>query len=139
MCMSIRIDCTAAGERIEKENKKTMTNEEYTAYIQSDKWKAIAKKRMEIDQHRCCMCGCRGTVLNPLNVHHLSYKSLGHEENRVYQDLVTLCFCCHKATHNLMDRQTDPNGRHGWKDSPHIPQIHVFNINGSIEHKEVKV
>lgn len=114
-----------------------MTNEEYTAYLQSDKWKAIAKRRMEIDGNRCVMCGSRGTTANPLNIHHLSYKYLGNEENRVFQDLCTLCFSCHKQTHALMCRKTAPN-RNGWKDRYDIPAVSVFTLTGeTIESKEV--
>lgn len=109
-------------------------NEKYRKYLQSDTWKAISRKRYEIDGYKCCMCGCCGTSLNPLEVHHLSYRHLYHEENRIYEDLITLCHCCHKQIHRAMERITSPDGRKGWKDA-RIPQIHVFNINGSIEYK----
>lgn len=110
----------------------------YEAYLKSDKWKAIAKERMEIDNHKCCACGSRGTTANPLEVHHLSYKYLYEEEKRIYQDLVTLCHLCHKQTHAIMNRQTDPNGRHGWKDNSNIPAISVYTVAGeTIEGKEV--
>ncbi len=108
-------------------------NEKYRKYLQSDKWRAIAKKRMQIDGYRCVMCGSAGTTGNPLSVHHLSYKWLYQEENRIYQDLETLCFCCHKQIHRAMERITSPDGRRGWKDA-RIPQIHTYNINGSIEY-----
>ena len=43
---------------------------------------------MIIDKYECQCCGCRGTVANPLEVHHLSYGHLYHEETRIYEDLV---------------------------------------------------
>ena len=52
------------------------SNEQYLKYLQTDEWKAIAKKRMEIDKYTCQCCGCKGTAQNPLEVHHLSYKYL---------------------------------------------------------------
>lgn len=114
-----------------------MTNEEYTAYLQSDKWKSIAKRRMEIDGNRCVMCGSRGTTANPNEVHHLSYKYLGHEEERIYQDLVTLCHACHKQVHALMCRKTAPN-KCGWKDRYDIPAVSVFTLTGrEMQSKEV--
>ena len=115
-----------------------MNNAQYREYLKSDKWKAIAKRRMEIDGNACVMCGSRGTTANPLECHHLSYKFLGHEEERVYQDLVTLCHADHKAVHALMNRQTDPNGRHGWKDNSSIPAVSVYTLTGEeLESKEV--
>ena len=132
---SIRIDCNIAAGT---EDISLMDNEQYKAYLQSDKWKQIAKRRMEIDGNACVMCGCRGTTANPLEVHHLSYKYLYHEENRIYQDLCTLCHACHKQVHNLMCRKTAPD-RNGWKDRYDIPQISVFTLTGeTMESKEVK-
>lgn len=109
-------------------------NERYRQYLQSDKWHELATRRMQIDDYICQMCGCKGTTNNPLEVHHLSYRHLYAEENRIYEDLITLCHCCHKQIHKAMERITSPTGRRGWKDA-RIPQIHVFNINGKIEHK----
>jgi len=115
-----------------------MDNATYQAYLKTDKWKTIAKRRMDIDGNMCVMCGSRGTTGNPLEVHHLSYKCLYHEEERIYEDLVTLCHCCHKQVHALMNRQTDANGRHGWKDNSTIPAISVYTVAGhDIESREV--
>ena len=111
-----------------------MTREEYAAYIHSPKFQKIAAERFKIDGYRCCMCGCRGTATNKLECHHLSYKYLGHEEQRIYQDLCTLCHCCHKSVHKLMERQTDPSGRKGWLDNSRIPDIHVYTFGGEDTH-----
>jgi 5-methylcytosine-specific restriction endonuclease McrA len=108
-----------------------MDNEKYRQYLQSDKWKHIAQQRLEIDSYQCTMCGTRGTPANPLEIHHLSYKFLYNEEERVYQDLVTLCHCCHKLTHNLMNRTTDSTGRRGWANNTSIPKVHTFNVSGT--------
>lgn len=112
--------------------------EQYKAYLRTDKWKAIAKRRIEIDNHTCVMCKSRGTMTNCLEVHHLSYRYLYHEENRIYEDLVTLCHSCHKSVHNLMCRITSPSGRRGWKDSYYVPQISVYTLTGeTMENREV--
>ena len=113
-------------------------NKQYLEYLKSAKWRELAEQRMKIDDYKCAMCGCRGTAKNPLEVHHISYKHLYHEESRIYEDLVTLCHVCHKATHTLMERKTNADGRKGWKDSPRIPKVHAFNISGCLECKESK-
>lgn len=107
-----------------------MTDSEYKAYLQSDKWAEICEQRRRIDRYRCCACGCAGTQVNPLEVHHLSYKHIGNEETRIYEDLVTLCHSCHKLIHRAMERTTSPDGRRGWLDNARIPQVHVFTNSG---------
>lgn len=102
----------------------------YQEYLKTDKWKDIARRRLEIDNYTCQGCGARGTALNPIECHHLTYRHLYHEENWVYQDLVSVCHCCHKNIHNIMVRVTDENGRRGWKNNTTIPQINVFTISG---------
>lgn len=115
-----------------------MDNLRYKEYLKTEKWKRIVEKRLKIDGYQCVMCGTRGTAENKLEVHHLSYKFLYHEEDRIYQDLCTLCHLHHKAVHALMNRITDPNGRHGWKDNSNIPQISVYTIAGDdMEFREV--
>lgn len=108
-----------------------MEPEKYREYLQSEQWKRIAEQRMRIDGYVCQCCGCRGTQANPLEVHHLSYRHIGDEAGRVYEDLVTLCRACHKGLHNTMNRVTDRNGRRGWKDSGNVPQVHVFTVGGT--------
>ena len=115
-----------------------MNNNDYKEYLKSTKWKEIVQKRLEIDGNACVMCGSRGTTTNPLECHHLSYKYLGHEEKRIYQDLCILCHSCHKQVHNLMCRQTDPSGRRGWKDRYDVPKVSTYTITGeSLNTKEV--
>ena len=101
---------------------------DYAEYLQSDHWKELAQERMKIDEYRCCMCGCRGTMTNKLEVHHLTYRNLYHE--RPYEDLLTLCSLCHKSVHKMMERKTSPDGRRGWKDE-RIPDIHVYTFSGT--------
>ena len=110
---------------------------DYEDYLQSEKWKAIARKRLEIDGNCCVMCGCRGTTANPLEIHHLKYTYIGEEEPRLWQDLASLCHECHKQVHALMCRRTGPN-KFGWKDSYSIPAISVYTLTGkTLESREV--
>lgn len=90
-----------------------MQTKEYLEYLASDKWHETAKKRMQIDGNKCCMCGSQGTNWNVLEVHHITYRSLGNED--VWRDLVTVCHACHTSVHRMMHRRTGPN-RYGWKD-----------------------
>ena len=112
-------------------NKDNQDNEEYKRYLQSDEWKRIAKKRLAIDNGVCQCCGCRGTMKNPIECHHLSYNHLYHEESRIYEDLVSLCRVCHKGVHRMMERVTNEKGRRGWLDNPRIPRVYTFTANGS--------
>lgn len=111
-------------------------NMRYAEYMRSDKWRNIAAERMRIDGYTCAGCGCTGTAVNVLECHHLTYRHLYQEENWIYEDLVTLCHACHKNLHRIMERQTNKEGRRGWKDNPRIPQTHIYNLNGELEIKE---
>lgn len=110
-------------------------NERYKTYLQSQEWAQKARKRIEIDNHRCVVCGSCGTVGNELEVHHLSYRNIYNED--VYCDLATLCRTCHKNTHRLLNRVTNAEGRRGWQDRTDIPTITTYMIGGDYEYKEV--
>jgi hypothetical protein len=61
----------------------------YTQYMQSPAWQARRAKRLALAGLRCEGCTAYGV---PLEVHHLHYRSLGHEEDA---DLEVLCKPCH--------------------------------------------
>lgn len=90
---------------------------EYDDYItNSPIWKQKQKDRLEIDGHRCQMCGTWGTTWNRLMVHHMNYQTpLGTEDT--YKSLVTLCESCHAGLHNALCRVTSPDGTRGWKEA----------------------
>lgn len=112
-------------------------NRQYEEYLKSPEWAAIAFERLKIDHFRCQMCGACGTATNKLEIHHLSYKYLYNEWERIGEDLVTVCHVCHKSLHRLMNRKTDvKSGRHGWKDNRHIPRVHAFNLEGELQYVE---
>jgi len=62
----------------------------YDDYLKSSQWQKKRSERLKIDKMRCQLCG------RPmdLQVHHLTYASIGHEN--VYRDLLTLCKYCHE-------------------------------------------
>lgn len=70
-------------------------NADYTAYINSSKWKSLSAKIRNRDGNKCKLCDSERI----LEVHHLSYVRLGKERNA---DLVTLCQSCHAEQHKLV-------------------------------------
>jgi len=104
-----------------------MDNQSYVRYLRSDAWKAKARQRLEIDDYKCCMCGCAGSQINRLQVHHLNYYHIGNEN--VWNDLLTLCNSCHSMVHKMMNRITSEDGRMGWTNKQ-IPTVHAFTFSG---------
>lgn len=68
----------------------------YNVYLKSDHWRSTRLKVLQFSNFKCN--GCRSSSM--LNVHHLTYKNLGHEE---MNDLMVLCRDCHKLIHMLWD------------------------------------
>lgn len=98
------------------------SQDKYSKYLNSPEWQEKKRQRMQIDHFACQMCGCKGSKLNPLNVHHLSYHNI-YEEN-VEKDLVTLCRSCHMGVHNMMNRVTNcDTGQRGWKDQLSVSMV----------------
>ena len=81
---------------------------EYERYMGSTAWRALRRRVVARDQGRCVGCGARGA----LQVHHLTYQRLGHED---LADLVTLCAGCHEQWHRHVKRETGPRGSAGWR------------------------
>ena len=71
--------------------------EAYEWYIGSKQWQEKRFQRMQIDNHKCVLCGSRYN----LQVHHVDYGNLGIED--LAEDLVTLCRNCHKRIHEFKD------------------------------------
>ena len=74
-----------------------MQTKDYDNYIRSEEWKRKRKERLKIDNYKCVMCGSGIDQWGYLEVHHISYKNMGHED--VWNDLCTLCPSCHKLIH----------------------------------------
>ena len=70
-----------------------MQSEEYRRYIRSPEWEKKKAERMRIDNYSCVMCGRSQKHCRTLQVHHITYKNLGHED--VYTDLCTVCGSCY--------------------------------------------
>lgn len=106
-----------------------MNYSSYEQYLQSDEWKTKARKRAEIDGYKCCMCNSSGTMNNPLECHHITYRNI-YREN-VYKDVLTLCRNCHRSVHIMMNRVTDSTGTRGWKDTLTLSN-HVLAVESEV-------
>ncbi len=80
---------------------------EYENYMDSYQWELVRNERIHrYDGGKCQMCGRGEADGVSLQVHHLSYERLGHEN--IGHDLVTLCVEDHKKIHRLYKRSQRP-------------------------------
>ena len=75
-------------------------NPVYDGYIHSGEWRRKADARLEIDRHKCQVCGGEAT-----DVHHLTYDRFGREN---MDDLVSLCRKCHDKAEEFFDPSIIP-------------------------------
>lgn len=66
----------------------------YEGYLQSAHWRHVRGLALARDGYRCRQCRAR----HGLQVHHLTYRHLWHEEEHL-EDLRTLCRRCHRRAH----------------------------------------
>lgn len=67
---------------------------DYSAYLDSPRWKAFRQWVLIVRGRRCERCGSPSR----LAVHHVTYRRLGHEH---LDDVRVLCEACHNALHAL--------------------------------------
>lgn len=79
-----------------------MQSEFYKAYMKSQKWEQLREQRKRMDGFKCALCGI-SEYQTKLEVHHVSYANLGHED--VGNDLVTVCDRCHVLLHRYYSRR----------------------------------
>ena len=65
-------------------------NCDYKSYINSKAWEEKARHIRKRDGYRCQVCGATNVLLE---VHHLTYNHLYHEDD---DDLITVCHECHE-------------------------------------------
>jgi len=76
-------------KRRKKRIKMTRVNLAYIAYLNTPEWKERREEFLEEANHECEECGSSKN----LQVHHLTYDNLGHEE---FDDVEVLCDVCHE-------------------------------------------
>ena len=67
----------------------------YSSYLTTKHWRYVRLKKIESVGGECETCSAR----DDLDVHHLTYTTLGREVKR---DLAALCRSCHRKNHNLV-------------------------------------
>jgi 5-methylcytosine-specific restriction endonuclease McrA len=77
-----------------KRNYKRNWKKKYKKYLLSNEWAQLKIDLFEYRGKECEKCG----ETKYLQVHHLSYKNIFHEEP---EDLMILCKYCHKKEHNI--------------------------------------
>ena len=66
----------------------------YSEFLNSRYWKYVRGLVLKRDKHQCLICKSK----NRLQVHHDTYKHHFDELNHL-EDLLTLCYTCHKEHH----------------------------------------
>lgn len=92
---------TPQKQQAKKQNEKPIGKPKekvnYYEYIASKEWQRKRLARIKLDGYKCHICGSSRN----LNVHHLTYERLGHED---MEDLMTLCRSCHEKVHEIEPR-----------------------------------
>ncbi|MGL5766031.1 MAG: HNH endonuclease [Sarcina sp.] len=65
----------------------------YSAYLKTNHWKQLRENMIIRSNGRCEDCG---TTEGEMNIHHLTYNTLGFENK---EDLVVVCIHCHAKRH----------------------------------------
>lgn len=74
----------------------------YQEYLKSKHWKLLRDRFKASKLYKggiCKLCGYN----NDVNIHHKSYKRIGHER---LNDLLVLCQSCHNQLHNRYNNKT---------------------------------
>jgi 5-methylcytosine-specific restriction endonuclease McrA len=72
--------------------KRAIFMSSYQEYLASDSWKRRRGRAKHLAGHLCQVCGWN----EDLQVHHKTYRRLGHE---IDSDLIVLCSDCHAMMH----------------------------------------
>jgi len=74
-----------------------MSNNSYKNYLNSEHWKDVKYRFNKSKLNKKCCYACKNK--ENLNLHHKTYKRLGHEK---LNDLIYLCQSCHNIVHNIL-------------------------------------
>ena len=80
--------------RLLRRSQKNSRKRAYRAHIKSPEWQRTRRLVLDRDEHRCRTCGSE----TDLSVHHVHYRTFGHEDG---SELVTLCTDHHQVEHAL--------------------------------------
>lgn len=74
-------------------------NSKYEEYLQTEQFDKLRQTVLLRDHNRCVICGS----ISELQIHHLTYRNVYHENT---QDLITLCRKCH-ATYHAIEKKKE--------------------------------
>ena len=77
--------------RAKNRKRKAEWWELYNEYLAGPKWAALRRHILKRDRYKCRKCGAVA-----VQVHHLTYKRVFHEDPA---DLLSLCVPCHEKEH----------------------------------------
>lgn len=81
-------------------------------YLNSPHWREVSERAKNRVGRKCEQCGLTAKELArdgwSLEVHHRSYKNLGHEYDG---DLECLCHLCHQSRHHTLEELIERMGR----------------------------
>lgn len=96
----------------------TSNAEGYSEYLLSPHWRNTRNSALALAGYCCADCG----ATDRLEVHHLHYDSVGHEN--IETDLRVLCHDCHQEEHTRPQWRRTRNGNWMWSDGDN--EIVVF-------------
>jgi 5-methylcytosine-specific restriction endonuclease McrA len=89
----------------------------YQNYLESEHWRETRANALIRAKYQCERCGSK---IQPLHVHHLTYKNKGNEHPL---DLVVLCKFCHAEQHGKPVGSNVPVTRTAFNRSGHVEAL----------------
>lgn len=98
----------------------------YTDYLKSEHWQDLRRRYWASKLHdRTCYACHAGS--KPLEVHHKTYKRIGHER---LNDLCLLCRDCHQSAHDWDKQEKQRTGRsHLFGAARHIKKVVEWKLS----------
>ena len=93
MTFNLEAFLTAAKDRADEAVRLRRRRAEYNAFMESQTWDNMRRRKLERSRYRCEQCG----DTKDLQVHHLNYERFGGDERMT--DLQVLCKPCHNRAH----------------------------------------
>jgi hypothetical protein len=103
----------------------------WDAYMASPEWTSLRRRTIEAHDGKCERCG----GIEDVQVHHTSYRRLGHE---LPEDLLVLCGVCHRREHgrpfraNYLPRETR---QWGYRDGVELQPERIVSVEEYIAQK----
>lgn len=91
------------GSEITINNKQDFLRSRYWSKL---KWNYIKTLRLIGKEKETCECCGKKFTFIELQLHHLTYKNIGNEN---FNELIYLCFNCHKKSHNMKELSRKEN------------------------------